>query len=54
MYHFNPIEDCSLFEKMESQYFYSKPKEKSWFTTFFEYFGYEDKKSGMRQYIYWH
>ena len=44
MYHFNPIDDCSLFENMESQYFYSKPKDKTWLTSFFEYFGYGDKK----------
>ena len=52
MYHFNPIEDCSLFENMESQYFYSKPKDKSWLTTIMGYFGYGDKKSGMHQYVY--
>ena len=54
MYHFNPIEDCSLFENMESQYFYSKPKDKSWLTTIMGYFGYGGKKSGMHQYVYWY
>ena len=54
MYHFNPIEDCSLFENMESQYFYSKPKDKSWLTTIMGYFGHGGKKSGMHQYVYWY
>ena len=52
MYHFNPIRDYSLFENMESQYFYSKPKDKSWLTTIMGYFGYGGKKSGMHQYVY--
>ena len=39
MYHFNPIQDCSLFENMESQYLYGR--------------GYE-KKEGMHQYVYWY
>ena len=28
MYHFNPISDCSLFENMESQYFYTEEETK--------------------------
>ena len=39
MYHLNPIQDCELFEKMETQCLY----------------GPGDKKTqGMHQYIYWY
>ena len=39
MYHFNPISDISLFNKMETQYLYDKK---------------DIKKERMRQYIYWY
>ena len=37
MYHFNPIEDCSIFENMETQYLYSCT---------------DEKRKGMHQYVY--
>ena len=40
MYHFNPISDCSLFEKIETQHFYHKEDV-------------EKKREGMFEYIYW-
>ena len=39
MYHFNPIQDCSLFENMETQYLYND---------------FDEKKEGMNRYIYWY
>ena len=41
MYHFNPIPDTELFEKMQTQYFYSKDDEYR-------------KKRGMSAYVYWY
>ena len=41
MYHFNPIDECELFENMESQYFY-KPQDRT------------TKKNDMQQYVYWY
>ena len=40
MYHFNPIEDCSLFNKMETQHLYNKEE--------------SHKKNGMIEYIHWY
>ena len=40
MYHFNPIEDTSLFINMETQHFYVK--------------GISKKKANMHQYVYWY
>ena len=54
MYHFNPIQDCELFEKMESQHFYFNPNNKTQRRTSFNYFGKEREKEGMHQYIYWY
>ena len=31
MYHFNPIQDCSLFENIETQHFYKEPKKQYYF-----------------------
>ena len=28
MYHFNPIDDCQLFENMQTQYFYTGGEKK--------------------------
>ena len=39
MYHFNPISECELFKKMETQHLYG-PEDK--------------KKSRMHQYVYWY
>ena len=39
MYHFNPINECELFENMESQYLYSEG---------------DKKKEEMYQYVYWY
>ena len=39
MYHFNPIEDCSLFENMETQYLYNEN---------------DMKKEGIIKYVYWY
>ena len=40
MYHFNPISDYSLFENMETQYFYTD-------------YDVMKKKKGMEKYICW-
>ena len=39
MYYFNPINECELFENMESQYLYSEG---------------DEKKEEMYQYVYWY
>ena len=62
MYHYNPIEDTSLFENMETQHFYSKqvksvkPKEKSFRSKIFGVFSSNNKrkKSKIQQYVYWY
>ena len=57
MYHFNPIQDYSLFENMEIQHLYEEPKEpnkQSFVSKLFGLFNYQNntiKKEGMNQYI---
>ena len=41
MYHFNPISECTLFENMETQHFYSCDD-------------IEKRKEGICKYIYWY
>ena len=60
MYHFNPISECELFENMETQHFYHKPKNDnpSFMSRLFGWFlysnDYDSKKPGMHQYVYWY
>ena len=57
MYHFNPIDECELFENMETQHFYTEIKETNEslvpkvFKRLFSKAN-SNKKSRMRQYIY--
>ena len=59
MYHFNPIDECELFENMETQHFYTEIKETNEslvpkvFKRLFSKAN-SNKKSRMRQYIYWY
>ena len=60
MYHFNPISECELFENMQTQHFYHKPKNDnpSFMSRLFGWFlysnDYDSKKPGMHQYVYWY
>ena len=62
MYHFNPIQDCSLFENMETQYFYFKEEEtddETFMGKLIGLFNSKDKygyhrRKGIHQYVYWY
>ena len=54
MYHFNPIQDYSLFENMETQYLYNiyRKEKKTLLSLFKKELPY--KKEGMKEYVYWY
>ena len=58
MYHYNPIDDTSMFIKMQTQHFYirteiNQPQKTKKSGHSNEYEGYK-KKKGMKRYIYWY
>ena len=55
MYHFNPIEDCSLFKNMETQHLFKQREKKTKFRTFSELLKRKNRKyneKGMYNYVF--